>query len=84
MARKLEPISKQIGRNIRRLRLWRQLTRAQLAERICMSVEQLRRNEAGEGPISAKRLYWLGVGLDVSLDEFFRRNGLLRRRRLRP
>jgi hypothetical protein len=38
-----------------------------------MSVEQLRRNEAGEGPISAKRLYWLGVGLNVSLDEFFRR-----------
>lgn len=71
-ARKLEPISKRIGRNIRRLRLMRKLTRAALAKRICLSVEQLRRNEAGEGPISAKRLYWFGVGLNVSLDEFFK------------
>lgn len=71
--RKLEPINKRIGRNIRRLRLWRRLTRAELAYRICLSAEQIRRNEAGNGPISAKRLYWLSVGLAVSLDEFFRR-----------
>ena len=71
-AQRLDPIvDLQIGREMRRLRMSRDLTEEKVAGILGTSVEQLRKYETGKSRLAASRLYRLAQALEVSVGTFF-------------
>lgn len=67
----LEAIDRVIATNMRRYRLVRGLTQAELAGAIGVSTQQVQKYERGINRISAGKLFWAAQALQVSLGTFF-------------
>lgn len=68
--RKLDPIDRIIGVNMRRLRLARDMSQTQVGELLPVTFEQIRKYEKGINAISAANLARLAVGLKCTMEEF--------------
>lgn len=66
-----QKLLKQFGKNLRKLRLEKNLTQEQLAEEAGISQVQIARMEAGQLNTTISSLYNLSKALEVSFDRFF-------------
>lgn len=64
-------IDRQVGANLRNIRIARGLTQQQLAQEIGLTFQQLQKYEHGKNRISASVLYEISKILEVFIEEFF-------------
>ena len=67
----LEPIDRTIAVQLRKARLLRGMTQAELAGQIGCSFQQLQKYEAMQNRISASRLFHLSLALHVPISYFY-------------
>ncbi|MFN7166780.1 MAG: helix-turn-helix domain-containing protein [Pannonibacter sp.] len=65
-------IDRLVGENLRRLRIQRSLTLAQLAAEVGLSHQQLQKYETGSNRLSAGTLFAIAEALDVPIERLFR------------
>ncbi len=65
-------IDRLVGENLRRLRVQRGLTLAQLAAEVGLSHQQLQKYETGSNRLSAGTLCIVAAALDVPIEQLFR------------
>jgi transcriptional regulator with XRE-family HTH domain len=69
--RKSGPLDAMVGARIRMLRVNRGVSQTVLAERICVTFQQVQKYERGANRVGASRLAQIASVLDVSVGEFF-------------
>jgi transcriptional regulator with XRE-family HTH domain len=60
-----------IGRKLREIRYWRNLSQEELAAKVNITFQQIQKYEIGTNRISAGRLHDLSQILEVSIEDFF-------------
>ncbi|CAK8162926.1 putative Uncharacterized HTH-type transcriptional regulator R00410 [Candidatus Xenohaliotis californiensis] len=66
------PIDLHAGKQLRTIRLVRNLTQEDLGKKVNITTQQIQKYEKGQNRISASRLYEFSVVLNVSIDYFFK------------
>ncbi|ESQ14814.1 MAG: hypothetical protein N838_30995, partial [Thiohalocapsa sp. PB-PSB1] len=69
--RSSKPVDRHVGQRVRVLRAARNMTQAELAQRIGLSAQQLQKYEIGVNRISASRLYDMARVLGADPNDFF-------------
>ena len=67
----MEEIHLRFGKRIKHLRRLRNLTQAQLAEKLDLSINYISQIETGEATPTFKTLFLLAQGLDVEMKDLF-------------
>lgn len=75
VSKKPNDVDREIGLKLRKWRLAQEMEACELAEKLGVTYQQLRKYEKGLTRISASRLYEIALTLDVPIHWFFRENG---------
>lgn len=70
-----EPVDVYVGGQIRKIRLLRDLTQTQLAERVGVKFQQMQKYESGASRVSASRLVMIAEALDTTIPVLFGKYG---------